>query len=113
MYCRIYYVGLFPVKSFIRSRRAAQGITDGLIQSIMASDIFALKEQFSVTGKKTAVSCPGLAVKRGTIDETVCKIKDPLFFPWDRCNWRHWLIYDKMIIKNTISGAAGRGWRNN
>ena len=34
----------------------AQGITDGLIQSIMTSDIFALKEQFSVTGKKTAVS---------------------------------------------------------
>ena len=53
----------------------AQGITDGLIQSIMASDIFALKEQFSVTGKKTAVSCPGLAVKRGTIGETVCKVK--------------------------------------
>ena len=56
--------------------------------------------------------CPGLAVKWGAICETVCKVKDPLFFPWDRCNWRHWLICDKIIIKNTISGAAGRSRSN-
>ena len=61
--------------AFFQVNIMAQGITDGLIQSIMTSDIFALKEQFSATGKKTAVSCPGLAVKRGTIGETVCKIK--------------------------------------
>ena len=90
----------------------AQSIADGFVQCIVAADILTLEKQFSVTGQKTAVSCPGLAVKWCAVCKTVCQIEDPLFLPWNRSDWCKWLICGKIIIKNTISGAAGRSRRN-
>ena len=73
--------------TFFQINIMAQGISDGFVQSIVASDIFTLEEQFSITCKKTAVGRPGLAVEWSAVCKTVCQVKDLLLFPGDRSYW--------------------------
>ena len=59
----------------------AQGVTDGLVQGVVAADVLALEQKLSVLCQKAAVGGEGLTVEGHTRVEAVGQVKDLICLP--------------------------------
>lgn len=62
-----------------------QSVADHFIQSIVPSDIFAGKQNVIFLSENAAMCGKGNAMERRTIRKGIRHMKDPFWFPENRC----------------------------
>ena len=78
---KVISVGILPLEYTI----VPQSVADHFIQSIVPSDIFAGKQNVIFLSENAAMCGKGNAMERRTIRKGIRHMKDPFWFPENRC----------------------------
>lgn len=85
---KVISVGILPLEythTLMQGNIVPQSVADHFIQSIVPSDIFAGKQNVIFLSENAAMCGKGNAMERRTIRKGIRHMKDPFWFPENRC----------------------------